>query len=240
MDTIKIADKGAVRMIAHRGLSGLERENTCAAFVAAANRSYYGIETNLRKTADGSFVLFHDENTSRTCADKLIPEESTYQTLRRLQYKDIDGSFGRADLMVAALGEYVSICRRYEKIGYLELKYSYSAEQLQQALDIIRAYDYQEGITFISFRLENLLTLRSLVPDAPAQWLTCDAKPETIDTLIRYKLDLDAEFSCLTREQIACMHDHGIRVNCWTVNRPEDAMRLIDMGVDEITTNILE
>ena len=29
------------RMIAHRGLSGIERENTCAAFVAAGNRSYY-------------------------------------------------------------------------------------------------------------------------------------------------------------------------------------------------------
>ena len=33
-------------MIAHRGVSGLELENTCAAFVAAGNRSYFGIETD--------------------------------------------------------------------------------------------------------------------------------------------------------------------------------------------------
>ena len=41
MDTVKIKAKG-VKMIAHRGLSGIERENTYPAFVAAANRSYYG------------------------------------------------------------------------------------------------------------------------------------------------------------------------------------------------------
>ena len=40
MNTIKI-DKGQVKMIAHRGLSGLEKENTCAAFVAAGNRESY-------------------------------------------------------------------------------------------------------------------------------------------------------------------------------------------------------
>ena len=44
MDTIKI-HSGSTRMIAHRGLSGLETENSIPAFVAAGNRSYYGVET---------------------------------------------------------------------------------------------------------------------------------------------------------------------------------------------------
>ena len=35
MDTIKILDHKNTVIVAHRGLSGLERENTCAAFVAA-------------------------------------------------------------------------------------------------------------------------------------------------------------------------------------------------------------
>ena len=39
MDTIKINSNG-VKIIAHRGLSGIEKENTCPAFVAAGNRSY--------------------------------------------------------------------------------------------------------------------------------------------------------------------------------------------------------
>ena len=41
-DTIHVNLPG-VKMVAHRGVSGLERENTCAAFVAAGNRSYFGV-----------------------------------------------------------------------------------------------------------------------------------------------------------------------------------------------------
>ena len=43
-NTVKVDIKNA-KMVAHRGVSGLERENTNAAFVAAGQRSYYGIET---------------------------------------------------------------------------------------------------------------------------------------------------------------------------------------------------
>lgn len=240
MDTIKIANKGGTKFVAHRGLSGLEQENTCAAFVAAGNRSYCGIETDLRKTVDGKFVLFHDEDTSRMCIDKLIPEESTYQTLTRLQYKDIDGTFGRRDLMPATLEEYVSICKRYGKTGYLELKGSYSLEQLEMILDTLRGCEYEQGIVFISFQLANLLNVRTLVPQAPAQWLTADVSPETIRTIIENRLDIDAQFKCLTPENVRIMHENGVTVNCWTVNKPEDAQRLIRMGVDQITTNILE
>lgn len=55
-DTLRLGLQG-VNMIAHRGVSGLERENTCAAFVAAGNRSYYGIETDIHRTADGDTSL---------------------------------------------------------------------------------------------------------------------------------------------------------------------------------------
>ena len=72
MNTIQI-NRGNVKMIAHRGLSGLEAENSHAAFVAAGNRSYYGIETDLHVTADGRFVLMHDDNTKRVSGvDKIV------------------------------------------------------------------------------------------------------------------------------------------------------------------------
>ena len=67
-DTIKI-DRKHVKMVAHRGMSGLERENTNVAFVAAGNRSYFGIETDIHRTADGKFVVIHDETTKRVSGD---------------------------------------------------------------------------------------------------------------------------------------------------------------------------
>ena len=55
-DTLHLADPKP-RMVAHRGTSGLELENTNSAFVAAGNRSYFGIETDVHRTADGQFIL---------------------------------------------------------------------------------------------------------------------------------------------------------------------------------------
>ena len=53
-------------------------------------------------------------------------------------------------------------------------------------------------------------------------------------------MDIDAMFTCLTKENVEELHKHGIVVNCWTVDKLEDAERLIEMGVDQITSNILE
>ena len=86
MDTIHIDSKN-VQMVAHRGVSGLETENTASAFVAAGNRSYYGIETDVHRTADGQFVVFHDDNTQRVAGDAMVVEETTYETLRSLRLK---------------------------------------------------------------------------------------------------------------------------------------------------------
>lgn len=57
MNTIKVNSKNTL-MIAHRGMSGIELENTNAAFIAAGNRSHFGIETDVHKTADGNISSF--------------------------------------------------------------------------------------------------------------------------------------------------------------------------------------
>jgi len=54
------------------------------------------------------------------------------------------------------------------------------------------------------------------------------------------KMGLDIHFSQLSAERIAACHEKGVEVNCWTVDDPHDAERLIEWGVDQITSNILE
>ena len=75
MDTIKIR-KGRTQVIAHRGVSGLELENTCAAFVAAGNRSYFGIETDVHVTADGNYIVIHDSTTKRVGTETMISRKA--------------------------------------------------------------------------------------------------------------------------------------------------------------------
>ena len=90
MNTIKVNKKNCL-FVAHRGCSGIEKENTNAAFVAAGNRSYFGIETDIHQTIDGKYVLFHDDTTKRVAIDNMVVEESTYETLRNLILTDKDG-----------------------------------------------------------------------------------------------------------------------------------------------------
>lgn len=240
MNTIKI-NKGQVKMIAHRGLSGLEKENTCSAFVAAGNReSYYGIETDVHRTADGRFVIFHDDNTARVGVDSLIIENSSFETLRKLQLTDIDGKRGRSDLLIPTLEEYIGICRKYEKHCVLELKNQFKAGDIYKLLAAIDKLGYLEHVTFISFQLKNLIYLRRRYPEQPAQYLLHAWDEGSLDTLKKYNLGLDIRYTSLTGEIVKRVHAAGLEVNCWTVNTKEDGEALVKLGVDYITTNILE
>ena len=53
-------------------------------------------------------------------------------------------------------------------------------------------------------------------------------------------MDIDIHYRALTEEAVRALHDCGVEINCWTVDDPEDAERVISWGVDYITTNILE
>ena len=46
-DTIRLTQENKPLMIAHRGMSGLEMENSASAFVSAGQRSHFGIETDV-------------------------------------------------------------------------------------------------------------------------------------------------------------------------------------------------
>lgn len=240
MDTIKIADKKNTLMVAHRGLSGIEQENTCSAFVAAGNRSYFGIECDVHRTLDGCYVVIHDDNTARVAVDKLVVEESTYETLRSLRLTDKNGEKGRSDLRIPSLEEYISICKKYEKIAVLELKNHFDPEQVEEIVKTIESLDHLEGTVFISFDYNNMVNLKRLRPNATAQFLVSSFGEDLIDKLLAYNLDLDIYYKALTAENVALCHENGIKVNCWTVDDPEKAEALIGYGVDYITTNILE
>ena len=240
MDTLRLPSPKP-RMIAHRGLSGIEMENTCSAFVAAGNRSHFGIETDVHRTQDGQYIIIHDDDTLRVTGDKMIVEETTFETLRSLRLKDRDGQRGRKDLILPTLQEYIQICKKYEKTAVLELKNHFEQADIENIIAIIRGEDYLPHTLFISFDLPNMICVRQLLPGQTAQYLIENSVPSNlIDTLKRYHLGLDIDHQLLTREVSDACKREGIEINVWTVDTLEDAQRMIDLGVDYITSNILE
>ena len=239
MDTIHIDSRG-VKMVAHRGVSGLEKENTASAFVAAGNRSYFGIETDVHRTLDGQFVVIHDDNTARVAIDSLDVEKTTFETLRALRLCDTDGEKGRADLRIPTLREYVRICKKYGKVGVLELKNRFDAKDIWRIVSLLEEEEYLPHMIIISFSLENLIDLRAILPEQSAQFLTSKYTDDLIETLKKYHLDLDIHYKALTPERVRELKAAGIVINGWTVDDPDAARDLIDWGVDQITSNILE
>lgn len=246
MDTIKINRENA-KMIAHRGLSGIETENTNSAFVAAANRSYFGIECDIHVTSDKKFVVIHDETTARVSKENINVETSDFETVRKivLNNKDKTGNINemqatRGDLIIPTLSEYISICKKYGKKCILELKNRFEPEDIKKVADEINSLGYLDGVIFISFSLDNMINLRKLLPNQPLQFLTGKYNEEILNALNEYNLDLDIAYNALTKEIVEELHGNGHLINCWTCDDKDRVLELLDMGVDFITTNILE
>lgn len=250
MNTIKIDSKD-VLMVGHRGVCGLEPENSIPSFLAACNRSYYGVETDVHVTSDGKFVVIHDDNTKRVAAEDISIEGSAYDEIRKITLNNIcrmdqwnetevKEPQGRKDLIIPSLKEYVTICKKYEKKCVLELKNRFEKDDIIRMLDEIRELDYLDDMIFISFSFENMVDLRELLPDQTLQFLTSSYNEDILKKLDEHHLDLDIYYKALTKEAVEELHAHGHKVNCWTCNTKEEGEQLVAWGVDFITSDILE
>lgn len=243
MNTIKI-DTKKTKMIAHRGLSCIEKENTNAAFIAAGNRSYFGIETDVHVTNDGKFIIIHDETTDRITLNKYCcnVETSNYSYVSGFFLPDLDGTTVRKDIRIPLLKEYINICKKYEKVCVLEVKNHFDENDLRRMVEEINTAYYINNIIFISFNLGNCLNLRRLLPKNDIQWLIGDKEVtnEIIQILCDNRLDIDIYYKQLNAEVIGKLHAKGIKVNCWTCDSKDEAEKLVNLGVDFLTTNILE
>lgn len=239
MDTIKIEKKN-VKMIAHRGLSGLEKENTHLAFVAAGNKSYFGIETDVHLTKDGIFVISHDFNTERVTGVGLNIKDTLFSDLRNLSIYDFDSNISKPYIKFPTLKEYLEICKKYEKHCIIEVKPEFNGEEINKLLEEVNSVNELKNTTFISFNLENLKKIREINPTIPLQYLSSTYNDDLLNICKTNNLDIDIYYKELTIDAMKKFKDNNIKVNAWTVNSESVAIDLVSWGIDYITTNILE
>ena len=239
MDTIKVNKKNTL-LIAHRGLSGLERENTCASFIAAGNRSHFGIETDVHLTKDGIFVISHDSNPKRVSPYSLEIKETNFNDLRKIDYYDLDSTITKPYLKMPTLKEYLEICEKYNKHSVIEIKPTLTLKEIKLLLKEILSLRSINDFTIIAFDLKNLIKVRKLNKDIKIQYLASKYSDKLIEECLKYNMGIDIHYALLTDEVIKKFKDNNIIINAWTVNNPETAKSLIESGIDFITTNIIE
>lgn len=254
MDTIKLYT-GKTQMVAHAGLMGMESANTNAGFIAAGNRSYWGVECDVRVAKDG-LVIIHNSTTAGVSPVELSVEDHTVAELQSIPLYDRPFFYGmeeygltpgstevRADLRIPTLEEYIRICKRYGKICVLELKHPMTPETIAAVAEQFRALDYVDGVVFISFYWDNLVEIRKCLPDCTVQFLTDDKQvftEEFLDKVAASGFDLDIHIFTTTKELVERIHARGLKVNVWTCDWPDRFRQLVEWGVDYITSNIIE
>ena len=237
MDTIKINKKN-VLMIAHRGLSGLETENTKEAFILAGSKSYYGIETDVHVTKDGKFIVFHDDNILRLTGVDLVIEENNYSDIIKNKIYKFSSKIN--ELEFPNLKDYIEICKKYNKEAILEIKNEIEELDVINIIKEIESINWLNYTTIISFSMNNLLNIRKHFKNIKLQFLTGEFNDELLNILVSNNLNLDFYYKNITKEIIDKVHANNLIINCWTVDDVSDAQKLINMGVDMITSNILE
>jgi glycerophosphoryl diester phosphodiesterase len=232
----------------HRGARGLRPENTLPSFEAALDAGALSIETDVHLTADGVPVLIHDP---------VLPQLGV--PVRRLTSAQVCGG-GPADIpTLAALYRFIAAYaadadRKTDaqranaaraiidvEIKRVPFRAEYGdADRLERAVfDAIRNAGSVCRTWVRSFDHRCVRRLRQMEPRLTGVVVIEGTAPVDPVALVRAA---DAEvyapdYLYLDEEQVRQCHDAGVRVLPWTVNEPEDWVRLIAWGVDGITTD---
>lgn len=239
---------GALEIVAHRGASYDAPENTLAAFKLAWEQKADAIEVDVYLTKDGQIIVLHDKDTLRTTGVKYLPAEKTLAELRAL-----DAGAWKApqwkDERLPTLAEVLATLPEHGRI-FIEIKCG--AEILPELRRVITASGKKnEQISIIDFTFDTLVKARPLFPGIELLFLhggTHDKKtgvrhyPDIEELAGKAQqagldgLDLSRTFP-ITAEAVAKVKARGLKFAVWTVNLPEDAIRLTAAGVDAITTD---
>jgi len=224
-------------IVAHRGASKDAPENTLEAFRLAWLQNADAIEGDFRITKDDQIVCMHDENTLRTCGEKLVVSESSYSELCRL-----DASFQFDNIpsqSVPLLSDVFKIVPD-NKAVYIEVK---CGPEIVPALitAIINSNLRKEQISIIAFDTSVIKALKSVAPHIKANLLYDVALPvdssELLDRLKNTKADGLGSNNMNSKELIDVITQAGFEYHSWTVDDSKTAKKLLEWGVNSITTN---
>ena len=223
------------KFVAHKGYSKYYLGNTEAAFRAAASKSFYGIETDIRKTKDGHFVCNHDATVRY--ADNTEKRISS-STLEELLAAPIENNTTDSDEYLCTFETYLRACKEGNKVAVIELKDYFGKTDIQNILAIIDEEYDREKVSFITFIYALLPIVRHEDPDIELQYLSQTKNDPNIDLCLDSDISVDVKYTILTEEMVQSFHAAGLTVNVWTVNERSELRAVKALGVDYVTTDL--
>lgn len=219
---------------AHRGASEYAPENTMAAFYLGLEMGADGIETDVRETADGVLVLFHDETLERLTGETLQIAELSYAELYARDLGSYKKKFYENEKVVL-LEDFLRYLSARKAALAIELK---AAGIEKRVVDLIDQYGCEENTVITSFHFEYLVNIRTFNQEIKLGYLCKTPEENILDTLIRHGImQYCPAVRLVTRELVEKAHAKGLNVRAYGIKSIEDMEKAIDCGVDGMTIN---
>jgi len=216
-----------VTAVAHRGDPYLHRENTLDSLRSALARGADAVEIDVRLTRDGVPVLLHDETLKRLWGQDRQLASLTSDEVRALS---AGGVPTLADALEATDGNRVMI----------DLPGEPSARAVHRIVDAVGQCGARERVYYCA-GAQTMLAVRAA--DSAAEialtWTTlAPPRPALLDA-VRPRW-LNYRFGLVDRELADRVHRGGHLLSVWTPDTRRSMRRLLDLGVDSITTNRID
>lgn len=230
-------DERNVKMIAHRGASALEPENTIPSFNRAASVGAWGVEADIYVLKDGNIVVFHDADVERMTNGVGEIKSMDLVEVKSLNIDSGNNICNYNNLKIPTLDEYLNCCLQNKLTPIIEFK-AVNVENVKEIVDKIKKYGLEDNAIIISTSYGWIKYIREYSDKIHFQYLS-DITIENINLLKEYgNYGIDIKIDKITKDKVDLAHLNGAKVNVWTVNNKKDINKLIDMGVDMITSDL--
>ncbi len=230
---------GVPLTVAHRGDPASAPENTLPAVESALSSGAEVLEFDLRMTADGHAVVFHDELLDRT-TDGVGPLAT--RTLAELQALDAGSWYGSrwAGTRIPTFDEVLPLLQASDARALIELKGLWDVEPMREIIAGIYRYGVQDRVVLASFELPTLFALwreapslpRAVIvrrlPDDPIAYADLVGATTIVTSLRSFTVDPEAA----PRLRAA-----GFTLIVYTLNRADLWQSALDLGVDGVVTD---
>ena len=222
-------------IVAHRGFWNCEEagyaKNSIAALRCAQEAGFWGSEFDVNITADSVLIVYHDGEIN----GKKI-EEHPYS-----EFKDFKIANGET---IPTIDEFLAQAKKYPetKLVY-ELKPQSNQATEDTFVNLAVANLAENGllnpdrVMFISFGLHICEKIAAEHPQFKVQYLGSLKSPKMISRLGIDGIDYNHMVLSICSKWADQAQALGMDVNAWTLNKASATRRMLEKGVDQITTD---
>ena len=233
-------------MVAHRGASAVEAENTLPAFEAAVRAGADAIELDVRLSADGVVVVMHDPDVGRTTDGSGLVRDHSLAELKALRIATADGGFAEVptlDEAFGVLGARVAIDIELKQLPG-EPDHDPDGEALVEAtLETIAGIGSEAAVLLSSFDPTTIARVRALGAGFPTGLLVAPGVDVHVATAFAEReghpwvLPFADAVEAAGEAYVGEVHAAGMALGTWIVDDPARAAALFAWGVDAVATN---